>query len=133
MSTVTLPVIKTDADHAAALERINALWGAPADTPEGDELDALMVVVDAYEEKHHPIDPPDPVEAIFFRMEQEGMDRKELEKIIGSKSRVSEVLNRTRRLSMSMIRNLHKTLHIPAEILIQDYKLRDEDNDAASG
>jgi len=110
--------IKTEADYDHALAEINELWGAEPDTPEGDRLDILMTLVEAYETKHHPIDPPDPVDAILFRMEQQGLTRKDLEPILGSRSRVSEVLNRKRTLSLDMVRKLHKQLNIPLESLV---------------
>lgn len=112
--------IKTEADYEAALAEIEALWGAPVDTPEGDRLDVLITLVEAYEAKHHPIAPPDPIEAILFRMEQSGMERKDLEPYLGRSGRVSEVLNRKRPLSVDMIRRLWEGLHIPLESLIQD-------------
>ena len=110
--------IKTEADYDHTLAEINELWGAEPDTPEGDRLDILMTLVEAYETKHHPIDPPDPVDAILFRMEQQGLTRKDLEPILGSRSRVSEVLNRKRTLSLDMVRKLHKQLNIPLESLV---------------
>lgn len=111
--------IKTEADYDAALERIDMLMDAEMDTPEGDELDVLVTLVEAYEAKHYPIDPPDPIDAILFRMEQAGLDRKALEPFIGHSGRVSEVLNRKRPLSIDMIRNLWEGLHIPLESLIR--------------
>jgi len=110
--------IKTEADYDRALAEINALWGAEPDTPKGDRLEILMTLVEAYETKHHFIDPPDPIDAILFRMEQQGLTRKDLEPILGSRSRVSEVLNRKRTLSLEMIRSLHKQLNIPLESLV---------------
>ena len=110
--------IKTEADYDRALAEINALWGAEPDTRKGDRLEILMTLVEAYETKHHFIDPPDPIDAILFRMEQQGLTRKDLEPILGSRSRVSEVLNRKRTLSLEMIRNLHKQLNIPLESLV---------------
>lgn len=112
--------IKSEADYDAALVEIHKLWGAEADTPRGDRLDVLLTLVDAYEKEHHPIDPPDPVEAIKFRMEQLGITRKDLEASIGSRGRVSEVLNRKRELSLTMIRQLHHNFNIPLESLIGD-------------
>jgi HTH-type transcriptional regulator/antitoxin HigA len=94
------------------------LWGAEPDTPKGDRLEILMILVEAYETKHHSINPPDPIDAILFRMEQQGLTRKDLEPILGSRSRVSEVLNRKRTLSLEMIRSLHKQLNIPLESLV---------------
>ena len=110
--------IKTEADYDLALAEINKLWGAELDTPEGDRLDILMILVEAYEAKHHSVDPPDPVDAILFRMEQQGLTRKDLELVLGSRSRVSEVLNRKRTLSLDMIRSLHKHFNIPLESLV---------------
>ncbi len=111
--------IKTEQDYDAALTEVEALWGAKTDTPEGDKLDVLVTLVEAYEAKHHPIAPPDPVEAILFRMEQAGLQRKDLEPYIGHSGRVSEVLNHKRPLTLEMIRKLWAGLHIPLESLIQ--------------
>jgi HTH-type transcriptional regulator/antitoxin HigA len=111
--------IKTELDYDEALAEIEQLWGAKADTPEGDKLDVLITLVEAYEDKHYHIAPPDPIEAILFRMEQGGLDRKALEPFIGKSGRVSEVLNPKRPLSIEMIRNLWEGLHIPLESLIQ--------------
>lgn len=111
--------IKTEDDYDAALAEVEALWGAKADTPEGDKLDVLITLIEAYEAKHHPIAPPDPVEAILFRLEQSGMERRDLEPYIGRSGRVSEVLNHKRPLTLGMIRKLWKGLHIPLESLIQ--------------
>jgi HTH-type transcriptional regulator/antitoxin HigA len=111
--------IRSEADYEAALTEVERLWGAPPGTTRGDRLDVLATLIDAYEAEHYPMDPPDPIEAIKFRMEQEGITRKDLEEIIGSRTRVAEVLNRRRGLSIGMIRRLHERLGIPAEILIQ--------------
>ncbi len=110
--------IKTESDYEQALLEVEKLWGAEEGTKKGDKLDILLVLIDNYENEHHPIDPPDPIEAIKFRMEQMNLSRKDLEKYIGSRGRVSEVLNRRRSLSLNMIRNLHSQLHIPLESLI---------------
>ncbi len=110
--------IKTEADYDAALARIEALMDAEPDTREGDELDILVTLVQVYEAKHYPVDPPDPIDAILFRLDQAGLDRKALEPYIGHRGRVSEVLNRKRPLSLEMIRKLWKGLHIPLESLI---------------
>lgn len=118
MATELKP-IRTDADHEAALAEVARLWGAGSGTAEGDRLEVLVTLIDAYETQHHPMDMPDPVEAIIFRMEQQGLTRKDLEPIIGNRGRVAEVLNRKRGLSIEMIRNLHQALGIPLEVLIQ--------------
>ena len=111
--------IKTEADYDDALMRVEALMDAELNTPEGDELDVLVTLVEAYEKKHYSIAPPDPIEAILFRMEQGGLDRKALEPFIGKRGRLSEILNRKRPLSIEMIRKLWEGLHIPLESLIQ--------------
>ena len=111
--------IRTEADHEAALEDVAALWGSATGTPEGDRLDVLATLIDAYEARHYPMDPPDPIEAIKFRMEQQGMTRKDLEDVIGTRTRIAEVLNRKRSLSITMIRRLHDRFGISAEILIR--------------
>lgn len=111
--------IKTESDHEEALREIQRLWGAREGTADGDELDILTTLVAVYEEKHFPIDAPDPVEAIKFRLEQQGTDKKALIGVIGNRTRVYEVLRRDRGLSLSMIRRLNKALNIPAEVLIR--------------
>ena len=111
--------IRTKADHKRALVEIEKLWGAKLGTPEGDKLDVLATLIEAYEAEHYPMDPPDPIEAIRFRMESQGMTRKDLEALIGTRTRIAEVLNRKRSLSIGMIRRLHDKLGIPAEILIR--------------
>jgi HTH-type transcriptional regulator/antitoxin HigA len=124
MKAMNVKPIRTKKNHEAALKRIEKLMGAKAGAPAGDELDVLVTLVESYEEKHYPIGNPDPVEAIRHRMEALGMDRKDLEPILGSRSRVSEILNRKRKLSIDMIRNLHECMGIPASALIQDYEVR---------
>ena len=114
--------IRTEDDYRAALADIDRLMDAEPDTPEGDRLDVLATLVEAWEEKHVPIEEPDPIEAIRHRMEALGMDRKELEALIGGRGRVSEVLNRKRPLSLAMIRRLSETLRIPAGALIRPYE-----------
>jgi HTH-type transcriptional regulator / antitoxin HigA len=114
-----LKPIRTKADYEKALAEIERLWGAKSGTRDGDRLDVLATLIDAYETAHYPIDPPDPIEAIRFRMEQQGLTRKDLEPLIGTRTRVAEVLNRKRNLSISMIRRLHKHLGISADVLIR--------------
>ena len=111
--------IRSEADYEAAMEQLAKLWGAAGGTPDGDRLDVLATLIDAYEANHHAMDPPDPIEAIQFRMEQQGMTRRDLEDIIGTRTRIAEVFNRKRGLSIDMIRRLHDRLGIPAEILIR--------------
>jgi HTH-type transcriptional regulator / antitoxin HigA len=120
-----LKPIRTEADHEAALTEVERLWGAKSGTPEGDRLDVLATLIEVYEAKHYPMDPPDPIDAIRFRMEQQGLTRKDLEPIIGTRNRIAEVLNRKRGLSIEMIRNLHDKLGISAEVLIRP--TRDEE------
>jgi HTH-type transcriptional regulator / antitoxin HigA len=111
--------IRSEADYEAALAEMERVWGARSGTPEGDRLDVMATLIDAYENEHHPIDPPDPIEAIKFRMEQQGLTRKDLEGILGTRTRIAEVLNRRRGLSINMIRRLHEKLGISAEVLIR--------------
>jgi HTH-type transcriptional regulator/antitoxin HigA len=111
--------IRTKRDYEAALKEVERLWGAKSGTRDGDRLDVLATLIDAYETEHYPMDPPDPIEAIKFRMEQQGLTRKDLEAIIGTRTRIAEVLNRKRGLSVGMIRRLHERLGISAEVLIR--------------
>lgn len=122
MATDVKP-IRSAADHRAALAHVKRLWGSKSGTPDGDRLDVLATLIDAYEAQHEPIDRPDPIEAIRFRMEQQGLTRKDLEPLIGTRTRVSEVLNRKRTLSIGMIRRLHAKLGIAAEVLIRAPRL----------
>lgn len=117
--TNELKPIRTKADYEKALREVERLWGAKSGTPEGDRLDVLATLIDAFEAEHYPMEPPDPVEAIKFRMEQQGLSRKDLEPLIGTRTRVAEVLNRKRSLSIGMIRRLHDRLGISAEVLIR--------------
>lgn len=110
--------IHNDTDHAAAIARIEALWDAEPGTPEHDEIEVLGVLVAAYEERRWPIDQPDPVEAIKFHMEQNGLRQKDLAAVVGSVSRASEVLNRRRALTVDMIRAIHRAWSVPLESLI---------------
>lgn len=118
MATDVKP-IRSEADYEAAITEVGRLWGARSGTPKGDRLDVLATLIDAYEAEHYPIDPPDPIEAIKFRMEQQGLTRRDLEEIIGSRTRIAEVLNRKRSLSIAMIRRLNEQLGISAEVLIR--------------
>jgi HTH-type transcriptional regulator / antitoxin HigA len=111
--------IRSERDYEKTLAEVESLWGKKCGTPEGDRLDVLATLIDAYEAEHHPMDPPDPVEAIRFRMEQQGLTRKDLEPLIGTRTRVAEVMSRKRSLSISMIRRLHQNLGISADVLIR--------------
>lgn len=111
--------IRNEGDYEGALAEVERLWGAKSGSPDGDRLDILATLIDAYEAEHYPLDPPDPIEAIKFRMEQQGLTRKDLEPIIGTRTRVAEVLNRKRGLSIEMIRRLHDSLGISADVLIR--------------
>jgi len=126
-----LKPLRSKDDYEEALAEVEALWGAKAGTPEGDRLDILATLIDVYETAHYPMKVPDPVQAIKFRMEQQGLTRKDLEKILGSRTRVSEVLNRRRGLSIEMIRRLHAKLHIPADVLIGATRVRKRHTAAA--
>lgn len=114
-----IKILKTEDDYEAALERIEALMDAAPGSSEEEELELLAMLVERYEAEHYPIELPDPVEAIKFRMDQEGLTRKDMIKYLGSQSKVSEVLNYKRSLSLSMIRALTEGLNLPAEVLIQ--------------
>ena len=116
--------IRTEADYEAALQEIDRVWGTPYGSPEGDKLDILVTLVEAYEEKHYPIPPPDPIEAILHYMESQGLTRRDLEPYLGSRARVAEILNRRRALSLNMIRKLQCGLGIAADILVQPYALQ---------
>ena len=116
--------IKNEEDYIHTLSYIESLMEAKPNTPQMDELEVLTTLVEAYEEQHYRIEAPDPIEAIKFRMEQEGLKQKDLISIVGSKSRVSEILNKKRKLTIEMIRNLHNQLHIPIESLFLDYKTK---------
>jgi len=115
---MTIRPIKTEGDYQKSLKEIERLWDAKPNTPKGDRLEVLVTLVEAYEQKHYKVEPPDPVEAIKFRMEQLGLKASDLAKILGGRSRVSEVLNRKRKLTVDMMRSLRKRLDIPAESLL---------------
>ena len=116
-----IKLIKTENDYQLALSRLDEIFEAPENTPEGDEADLLALLIDEYENKHYPIEAPDPIEAIRIRMEEMQLKQKELANELGGKNRVSEILNRKRKLSIDMIRKLNSSLRIPTEVLIQDY------------
>ena len=116
-----LKPVRTKKDHERALKRIDDLWGCKKNSPEGDEFEILLTLTEKYEDEHYPIPPPDPLEAIKFRLDQMNLTRSELVKFIGYKSRVSEILTGKRKLTLPMIRTLNKKLRIPAEILIKKY------------
>ncbi|RDC65477.1 helix-turn-helix domain-containing protein [Adhaeribacter pallidiroseus] len=118
---MNVKLIKTEEDYQVALQRLEEIFSAEPDAPEGDELEVLSFLIDSYEKEHFPIEVPDPIEAVKFRMEQLGIKQKDLAEVLGFKSRVSEVLNRKRKLTLEMIRNLHKRLNIPTNVLIQEY------------
>jgi HTH-type transcriptional regulator / antitoxin HigA len=115
--------IRTETDYRAALAEIETLFDAAFDTPEGDRLDVLTTLVEAYEAQHILIDVPDPIEMILYYLDSRGLTRRDLEPYIGSRARVSEIINRRRSLTLEMIRKLHQGLDIPAEVLIQPYQL----------
>ncbi|OAQ38552.1 DNA-binding protein [Pedobacter psychrophilus] len=118
---MTIKPIKSESDYKAALERLEIIFDADLNTPEGDELEILSILIENYEDVNFPIDLPDPIEALKFRMEQMGYTPNDLVKVIGLKSRVSEILNKKRKLSLNMIRKLHDQLQIPTEVLVQAY------------
>ena len=126
---MTLPIhpIRTEADYDAALSRVDALMDAQSGTPEGDHLDVLVTLIEAYEARHWPIPSPDPLEAIRVRMEQRNLSSRDLEPMIGSRGRVSEVLSRKRALTLPMIRRLAKGLDLPADVLIQETRATGRD------
>jgi HTH-type transcriptional regulator / antitoxin HigA len=116
--------IRTKADYRAALKEVERLWEADPGTPDGDRVDVLVTLIEAYEAMHYPIPAPDPIAAIEFMMQQKGLTRRDLERAIGSRGRVSEVLTRKRPLTLPMVRELSALLQIPAEVLIQAYATR---------
>lgn len=116
-----IKAIKTEQDYNKALKRLEQIFQTEIDTLEGDEAEVLSILIEKYEDEHYPIGMPDPIEAIKFRMEQMGMNQKDLAEVVGFTSRVSEILNRKRKLTLNMIRKLSTTLHIPTEVLVQEY------------
>jgi HTH-type transcriptional regulator / antitoxin HigA len=119
-----MDIIRTKADHRAALREVERLWQAMPGTHEGDRVEVLVTLIEAYEAKHHAIPAPDPVAAIVFMMEQKGLTRRDLEPAIGSRGRVSEILTRKRPLTLPMVRALSALLQIPTDVLVQPYEMR---------
>ena len=113
--------IRNEKDYQKVLNRLEDIFDAKKGTEQGDELEILSILIDRFENERFPIGMPDPIEAIKFRMEQMGMKQKDLAEVVGFKSRVSEILNKKRKLTLDMIRKLNSTLHIPTEVLVQDY------------
>jgi HTH-type transcriptional regulator / antitoxin HigA len=120
---MTIKPIKTKRDYQNALEQLETIFDAKKGSPEGDELEVLGILIEKYEDEHFPVGFPDPIEAIKFRMEQLGYNQTDLAKVVGLKSRASEILSKKRKLTLEMIRLLHDNLKIPTEVLIQTYKL----------
>ena len=116
-----IKVIKTEKDYNKALKRLEVIFDSPVNTREGDEAELLGILIEKFEDEHYPIEAPDPIEAIKFRMEQMDMNKKDLAKIIGYKSRVTEIFTRKRKLNLKMIRRLHEKMNIPYESLISEY------------
>jgi HTH-type transcriptional regulator/antitoxin HigA len=116
-----IKAVKTEQNYNEALKRLEDIFHAEIDTPEGDEAEVLSILIEKYEDEQYPIGMPDPIEAIKFRMEQMGMKQKDLADVVGFTSRVSEILNRKRKLTLGMIRKLSEKLHIPTEVLVQEY------------
>ncbi len=119
---MTIKPIKTEKDFQDSLKRLEVIFDSKRGTPEGDELEILSILIEKYENEKFPIGFPDPIEAIKYRMEQMGYNQTDLAKVVGLKSRASEILNRKRKLTLEMIRQLHDSLKIPTEVLIQAYK-----------
>ena len=118
---MTIKPIKTKKDYTAALERLEMIFDANPGSAEGDELEVLGILIDKYEKEKYPIDYPDPIEAIKFRMDQLGYSQSDLARVVGLKSRASEILSKKRKLTLEMIRQLHQELGIPTDVLIQNY------------
>ena len=121
INIMNIKPIKTESDYKKAIERLEVIFDAEKGTKEGDELEILSILIEKYEADNFPIEMPDPIEAIKFRMEQLGIKQKDLAEIVGFKSRVSEILNKKRKLTVEMIRNLSQKLNIPSDVLIQKY------------
>jgi HTH-type transcriptional regulator / antitoxin HigA len=121
MTPFAFKVIKTEEEYEKALQRLDIIFDAKKGTSEGNELELLSLLIDIYEKEHYPIDFPDPIEAIKYQMKELGYKQKDLAQIMGVKSRVSEILNKKRKLTLTMIRQLNQTLHIPMSILVREY------------
>ncbi len=121
---MNLRPLKTETDYREALTEVEQSFNALPETPEGDRLDMLVLLVEAYEEQHYPIPPPDPIAALEYHLESRGLDRRDLEPFLGGPSRVKDILSRRRGLTITMIRRLHHGLGISADVLIQPYPLR---------
>jgi HTH-type transcriptional regulator / antitoxin HigA len=124
MKAAPIRPIRTEEDHAAALKEVERLWDAEPGTAEGDGVDILTTLIEAYEAEHHPIPAPDPISAILFMMEQKGLTRRDLEPAIGTRGRISEVLTRKRPLTLPMVRALSSLLDLPIDVLVQAYETR---------
>ncbi|HCS21591.1 MAG TPA: transcriptional regulator [Bacteroidetes bacterium] len=118
---MVLRILKTKKEYLLALERFEEIFNAKVGTPESDEADILSLIIKDYEERHYVIDAPNPIDAIKYRMEQQGLTNKDLAQILGFKSRVSDIFKMNRKLNLTMIRKLHETLHIPLETLVKEY------------
>jgi HTH-type transcriptional regulator / antitoxin HigA len=118
-----LKPIKTEKDYQKSLKRLEVIFDAPVNTKAGDEAEILSLLIENFENEHYPIEAPDPIEAIKIRMEELNLKQKDLVGIVGGKSRVSEILNRKKRLTVDMIRELEQLLHIPASVLVNNYQL----------
>lgn len=127
---MTLRPMRNEEDYETALEEIAALWEAETGTPDSDRLDVLVLLVEAYEAEHYPIPEPDPIELILHVMDARGLTRRDLETYLGSRARVSEILNRRRPLSLEMIRKLQIGLGLPADVLVQPYELQETERQA---
>jgi len=119
---MNIKLIKSESDYQEALNRLEVIFDSKMGTSEGDELEILSLLIEKYEDEHFPVEFPDPIEAIKFRMEQLGYNQSDLAKIVGLKSRASEILNKKRKLTLEMIRKINSILNIPTEVLIQSYK-----------
>lgn len=123
-----LKPIRTEAEHAEALAEVERLWGAPEGSAEADRLDVLALLIEAYESAHFPIEPPDPIDFLEYILDSRGLTRKDLEPYIGPRGRVADIMNRSRPLSIGMIRRLVSGLGLPADVMVRPYPLREISN-----